>query len=78
MGYRDPINLMDHPSNMEIDLCWYQKRTNNKWTYDLMDYLMVDLLTIISLASMTYIVDLDAYELHPRNEIVFNNFINEC
>ena len=23
--YRDPIDLMDHPSNMEIGLCWYQK-----------------------------------------------------
>ena len=22
---RDPTNLMDHPSNMEIVLCWYQK-----------------------------------------------------
>ena len=21
--YRDPIDLMDHPSNMEIGLCWY-------------------------------------------------------
>ena len=40
--------------------------TNNKWTYDLMDHLRVDLETIIALASTTYIVDLDAYELHPR------------
>ena len=22
---RDPIDLTEHPSNMEIDLCWYQK-----------------------------------------------------
>ena len=35
MEYRDPIDLMDCPSNMKIGLCWYHKRTNNKWTYDL-------------------------------------------
>jgi hypothetical protein len=23
--YRDPIDLMDRSSNMEIGLCWYQK-----------------------------------------------------
>ena len=28
--YRDPIDLIDCPSNMEIFLCWYQKGTNNK------------------------------------------------
>ena len=38
---------------------------------------MVDLETIISLASMTYIVDLDAYVLHPGDEKVLNNFIDE-
>jgi hypothetical protein len=27
---------------------------------------------------MTYIIDLDAYELHPGDEKVFNNFIREC
>ena len=36
---------------------------------------MVDLEPI---ASLTYIVDLDAYELHPGDEKAFNNFINEC
>ena len=35
---RDPIELMDHPSNKEIGLCWYKKRTKNKWTYDLTDH----------------------------------------
>ena len=74
----DPIGLIDHPSNMEIDLCWCQKGTNNKWPYDLMDHLMLHLQTIIALASMIYIVDLDAYELKQRDEKVFNNFINEC
>ena len=39
---------------------------------------MVDFETIIARASMTYIVDLDAYELHPRDEKVFNDLINEC
>ena len=45
-----------------------KKGTNNKWTYDLTNHLMVDLETIIALASMTYIVDLDAYELHLGDE----------
>ena len=37
------------------------KRTNNKWTYNLTNHL-------IALVSMTYIADLDAYELHPRTK----------
>ena len=76
--YRDPIGLIDRPSNMEIGFCWYQKGTDNKWTYNLTDHLMLRLETIIALAFMTYIVDLDGYESHPRDEKVFNNFINEC
>jgi hypothetical protein len=39
---------------------------------------MVDLTTIIAIASMTYIIDLDAYELHIGDEQVFNDFIDEC
>ena len=42
---------------------------------------MVDLETIIALASMKYIVDLDACELNLKDEKVFNDFIidfNEC
>ena len=62
---------------MEIGLCWYKNRTNKRWTYELSDYLMIDLETIIALASMTHMVDLDAYKLHPGDEKV-NNFINEC
>ena len=42
---------------MEIGLCWYQKETNNKWTYDLMNHLMVNLETMIALAFVTYIVE---------------------
>jgi hypothetical protein len=40
---------------------------------------MVDLETIIALASLKYFVDLDAYELQPGDEkYYFNDFINEC
>ena len=41
------------------------KRTNKKWTYNLANHLMVDLETIIGSSSMTYIVDIDVYDLHP-------------
>ena len=34
------------------------------WTYDLTDPLMVNLETIMSLASMMYVADLDAFECH--------------
>ena len=30
-----------------------------------------------ALASMTFIVKLDAYELHPGDEKIFNDFINK-
>ena len=53
--YRDSIDLMDCPSDMEIGLCWYKNGTKNKWT----NHFLVDLETIIALASMTYIVDFD-------------------
>ena len=53
---------------MKIGLCWYKNGTDNKWTYDLIDHLTMDLETIIALASMTYIADLDTYELHLGNE----------
>ena len=49
------------------------------WTYDLTEYLMVYFKTIIALASMTYLVNLDTYELHPHDKKeAFNNFIDEC
>ena len=49
------------------------------WTYNLTDHLMIDLEKIITLAFMTYIVDLDAYELHPGDEKGLpTTFINEC
>ena len=40
---------------------------------------MLDLNTIITLASMTYIADLDAYECHWGGDgKVFNYFIDDC
>jgi hypothetical protein len=39
---------------------------------------MIDLETIIVLTSMTYIVDLDACELHMEDEEVFDKFVDEC
>ena len=39
---------------------------------------MVDLEAITALAFMTYIANLDAYELHPEDEKILNDFINEC
>lgn len=65
------------PSNMEIDLLFYIKNSNNKWIYDLMDHLMFNLETINALASMACNVDLNAYKLHPRDEYVFNDFVDE-
>ena len=44
-----------------------KKGTNNEWTHNLTNHLMVDLETITRFASMTYIVNIDVYELHPRN-----------
>ena len=32
----------------------------------------------IVLVSMIYVVDLDGCELHPEDEIVFNNFMDIC
>ena len=75
--YGDSIKLMDRQSNMKISLCWYKKGTNNKWTYGLTNQLMIDLKTIIELAFMTYVVDLDAYELHLGDEKLFDDFFNE-
>ena len=63
---------------MEIGLCWYQNGTKNKWTYELTNHLVVDLKTIIALAPMTYVIDLDGYELQLGDKTFFNNFINEC
>ena len=42
--------------------------TNNTWTFDPMNNLFVDLWVISALASVTYILDLDAYVLHLGDE----------
>ena len=81
MEYKDPIDLMHQPSNMESGLCWHEKGTNNKWTYNDIDHLMRSLETMIAIASMTYtvgVIDWDAYELHMGDEKVFDIFIDEC
>ena len=75
--YRDHIDLMDRPLNVETCLCWFQKKADNNWKYDLTDHLMVDLETIIALATMTYIGESNVYELHPGDEKVFNDFADE-
>jgi hypothetical protein len=50
-----------------------------KWIYDYMDYMMLNVDAIISLASMMYILSWGYYELHPMNEKIFDNFlIEEC
>ena len=59
--YMDPIDLIDHPWNMEIDLylCW--KETNNKRTLHATNHLIIDLETSIAWASMIYITYLYTY-----------------
>ena len=56
--YREPIDLLDRPSHMEIGLCWYQNDHGSLWTYDLTNHIMVDLETIIALTTITFVVDL--------------------
>ena len=48
LEYRDSIESMDRPSNMEIDFCWYQKGPNNELIYDLINHFMANLKTIIT------------------------------
>ena len=52
----------------EISLWWYQKGANYNWIDDLMDHLMIYFTAIIAVTFMTYVVDLDAYELHLGDE----------
>jgi hypothetical protein len=75
--YRDPIDLLDRPNNVEVGLCWYQKSAGLKWSYDLTDHIMVELDTVIALANLTYDVETDTYELHPSDEKVFNDFVTK-
>jgi hypothetical protein len=47
------------------------------WTNDFTIHWMVELETIIALATMICIVDTNLYELHPMDELVLNDFIND-
>ena len=51
--------------------------SNAWWTFDLNDHLMVDLETIIALATMTYIGESNVYELHPGDQKISNDFADE-
>ena len=62
---------------MEIRLCWYQNMNESMWTYDLTNDLMVELETIIALATRICIVKTNLHELNPMSEQVFNGFIND-
>ena len=73
--YRDPIELMDGPSNMKNGLCWYQKGTNNKLNYDLINHLVVDFKIIFALASMIYNANLNAYTLHQGKRNFSTNLL---
>ena len=41
------------------------------------DHLMIELDTIIALATVTCVLEANSYELHPMNERVFNDFIDD-
>ena len=51
--YKDLIDLLDRPNNVDVGLCWYQKSARLKWSYDLIDHIMVELDTVIALANLT-------------------------
>jgi hypothetical protein len=68
---------LDHPNNVEVGLCWYQKFAGLKWSYDLTDHIMVELDTVIALANLTYDAETDTYKLHPSDDKVFNDFITK-
>ena len=70
---------MDYPSNMEINNVGIKKKPTISGLTIFQNYhLMVDLETIIALASMQYNVDLGACELHMGDKKIFNDFLNEC
>ena len=75
--YSEPFDLLDRPSHMEIGYCWYQKSNGSVWTHDLTNHIIGDLETIIALATLTFVVYKNLYELHPTDEQVFNDLIND-
>ena len=62
------LNSIMWPSNTVIGLCWYRNKNGSMWTYDLTNHLRLELGAIIALATMTYIVETNWYELHPMDE----------
>ena len=75
--YREPIDLLNRSSHMEIGLYWYKKDHGSLWTYDVTDHIMVDLKTIIALTIVTFVLRKTLYELHPTDRNLFNDFIND-
>lgn len=53
---REPLDLLDQPSHIKIGLCWYQKNHGLLWTYDLTNHIMIDLESIIALATIVVVV----------------------
>jgi hypothetical protein len=68
---------LDRPNNIKVGLCWYQKSAGLKWTYDLTNYIMLELDTVIALANLMYDAETNTYKLHPSDEKVFNDFITK-
>ena len=66
--YREPIDLLDRPSHVEVGLCWCQKDHGSLWTSDLTYHVMVYLQTIIALATINVVLGNHLCELHPTDE----------
>ena len=47
------------------------------WIYDLMDHLMIELENTIALATITYILKPNLDKLHPMDEQLSKDFIND-
>ena len=62
--YLRSIDLMARPLYMEMGLCWYQYSNESKWTYDLINHIMMNIDAIIALAPRTCVFGSDYYELH--------------
>ncbi|MCO5547161.1 hypothetical protein L7F22_000604 [Adiantum nelumboides] len=73
---RGPIDLLDHPANVEIHLAWYQKAKGTRsYTYDLIDNQCVPLESVISIANLTYDLETKKYQLDANDYKVFNEYI---
>ena len=71
------IDLLNRPSNMEIGYCWYQNKNGSMWTCDMTNHAMVELDTIIALATTTSIIETNLYELHPT-DMSYIQCMKEC